>query len=60
MAIEERQPRRDSMSTKEAVLIRVTLTTMTHYDQKQAGEGRVYLAYTANHCSSLKEVTTGT
>jgi hypothetical protein len=33
---------------------------MKHYDQTQVREERVYLIYTSNHCSSLKEVRTGT
>ena len=43
-------------SHEKGVLVRVSIAMMKHYGPKQAGEERVYLAYT----STLKEVSTGT
>jgi len=42
------------------ILLRVTIALISHHDQKQIGEERVYLPYTAMLHSSLKEVRMGT
>jgi hypothetical protein len=42
------------------VLVRANIAVMKHRDQRQVGEERVYLAYTLNPCSSLKEGRAGT
>lgn len=37
-------------------LVTVSIVAMKPHNQKQVSEERLYLAYTLQHCSSLKEI----
>ena len=50
----------NSLSRTESVLVRASIAVMKHYDQSNLGrKGFVWLTL-PHHCSSLKEVRTGT
>ena len=42
---------------KGCILVRVSIAAVKHHDQKQVGEGSVYVTYTSHHNSSKKART---